>query len=97
MSRRTESTISSRISIRRESSSTCLISPWTATKPRRSHARAYFTVGFSDPAAVPSSVYAAFNAYGGEEKEIMDFPDCGHAGSVFWAGEAELLRDLKNG
>ena len=38
---------------------------------RRSHAKAWFTVGFSDPAAVPSSVYAAFNAYGGTEKEIM--------------------------
>ena len=61
---------------------------------RRSHAKAWFTVGFSDPAAVPSSVYAAFNAYGGTEKEIMDFPDCGHAGAVFWAGEAELLREL---
>ena len=32
--------------------------------------------------------------YGGTEKEIMDFPDCGHAGAVFWAGEAELLREL---
>lgn len=61
---------------------------------RRSHAKAWFTVGFSDPAAVPSSVYAAFNAYGGTEKEIMDFPDCGHAGAVFWAGEVELLREL---
>jgi|GEM_PF-6223074 len=44
-----------------------------ASFARHAGAQALFTVGFSDSAAVPSSVYAAYNAYAGE-KQIVDFP-----------------------
>ncbi len=61
---------------------------------RRAVAAGYFTVAFSDVAAVPSSVYAAYNAYGGN-KEIMDFVDCGHDGPVFWSAEAEIFEHVR--
>lgn len=66
-----------------------------ASFARRAKAQALFTVGFSDPAATPSSVYAAYNAYGGE-KQIMDFPDLGHEGAVFWTAEAEIEEYIHN-
>ena len=61
---------------------------------RRAKAQALFTVGFSDQAAVPSSVYAAYNVYAGE-KQIMDFPDLGHETSVFWTAEAEIVQFIR--
>lgn len=65
-----------------------------ATFGKRAKAQALFTVGFSDAAAVPSSVYAAYNAYAGE-KQIMDFPDLGHEGAVFWTSEAEIVQFIR--
>ncbi len=65
-----------------------------ASFARRAKGQALFTVGFSDPAATPSSVYAAYNVYGGE-KQIMDFPDLGHETDVFWTAEAEIVEYLK--
>lgn len=53
-----------------------------------------FTVGYSDPAATPSSVYAACHAFGGP-KSILPFPDLGHELGVFWVGEAEILAHAK--
>ncbi|WP_302453902.1 acetylxylan esterase [Victivallis vadensis] len=61
---------------------------------RRITAPARFTVGFSDTESTPSSVYAAFNACGSCDKEILNFPDCGHAGAVFWTAEAEIMEHL---
>lgn len=66
-----------------------------ASFARRAKAQALFTVGFSDDAAVPSSVYAAFNAYAGQ-KQIMDFPDLGHESSVFWTSEAEIVQFIQS-
>ena len=66
-----------------------------ASFARHAKAQALFTVGFSDAAAVPSSVYAAYNAYAGE-KQIVDFPECGHDGAVFWTAEAEILQFIRN-
>lgn len=66
-----------------------------ASFARHAKAQALFTVGFSDIAAVPSSVYAAYNAYAGE-KQIVDFPECGHDGAVFWTAEAEILQFIRN-
>ena len=53
-------------------------------------AKVYFTAGYSDTEAVPSSVCAAFHACTSCDKEFAPFTDCGHAGAVFWSGEAEL-------
>ena len=61
---------------------------------RRITAPVRFTVGFSDTESTPSSVYAAFNACGSCDKEILNFPDCGHAGAVFWTAEAEIMEHL---
>lgn len=60
---------------------------------RRARCEGIFTVGFSDAAAVPSSVYAAYNVYGGP-KSIQDFPDLGHEKSVFWTGMKEILETV---
>jgi len=57
---------------------------------RRIACKTLFSVGFSDQAATPSSVYAAFNACGGNAT-MIDFPECGHAGAVFWMGESKIL------
>ena len=65
-----------------------------ASFARRGKCEAIFTVGFSDPAAVPSSVYAAFNVYGGPGI-MQDFTDLGHSGAVFWTGEAEIAEHIR--
>lgn len=57
---------------------------------RRAKAPAVFTVGFSDPAAVPSSVCAACRVYGGPAT-LRTFPDHGHEAAVFWSGEKLIL------
>ena len=58
---------------------------------RRAKAPAVFTVGYSDAAAVPSSVFAAYHAYGGRSADIWTFPDLGHELAVFWSGEKLIL------
>ncbi len=62
-----------------------------ASFARRAQAQAVFTVGFSDCAAVPSSIYAAYNVYAGE-KQLMPFPELGHEKDVFWTAESEIVR-----
>ena len=57
---------------------------------RRAKASAVFTVGYSDFAAVPSSVCAACQSYGGEST-LWTFPDLGHEQAVFWSGEKLIL------
>jgi len=66
-----------------------------ATFAARAKAEAVFTVGFSDSAAVPSSVYAAYNAYRGP-KRMLEFHDLGHETSVFWTGGAEMFEHIRN-
>lgn len=46
---------------------------------RRAAAPALFSVGLMDPVCPPSTVYAAFNAYGGE-KQIVEYPYNEHDG-----------------
>lgn len=57
---------------------------------RRAKAPAVFTVGYSDCAAVPSSVYAAHQAYSGPS-DLWVFPDLGHQDAVFWRGEKQIM------
>ncbi len=57
---------------------------------RRGHAPAIFTVGYSDAAAPPASVYAAYNVYPAE-KALVPFFDLGHNADVFWGGEDPIL------
>lgn len=57
---------------------------------RRAKAPAVFTVGYSDFAAVPSSVCAASQCYGGKAT-LWTFPDLGHERAVFWSGEKLIL------
>ncbi len=58
---------------------------------RRCQAPAVFTVGYSDGAATPSSIYAAYRVYGGAVKNLWCFTDLGHEGAVFWSGEKNIL------
>ena len=57
---------------------------------RRAKCKAVFTVGYSDRAATPSSVCAAYNSYGGE-CHLWPFPDLGHELAVFFSGEPLIL------
>jgi cephalosporin-C deacetylase len=57
---------------------------------RRAKAPAVFTVGYSDAAATPSSVCAAYNVYGGQY-HLWSFPDHGHETAVFFSGEKLIL------
>lgn len=57
---------------------------------RRAKAPAVFTVGYSDAAAVPSSVCSAYQVYGGRA-ELMTYPDLGHEQAVFWSSEKLIL------
>lgn len=47
---------------------------------RRAAAPALFSVALMDAVCPPSTVFAAFNAYGGEDKEIAVYPYNGHEG-----------------
>lgn len=49
----------------------------------RAVAPAIFSVAMMDPVCPPSTVYAAYNAYGGP-KEIHEFPYAGHEGGGPW-------------
>lgn len=55
----------------------------------RATAPALFSVGMMDPICPPSTVYAAFNAYGGP-KEIHEYPYSGHEGGGPWQERAQL-------
>ena len=57
---------------------------------RRAKAPAVFTAGYSDAAAVPSSVCAACRVYGGPAT-FWAFPDLGHEQAIFWSGEKIIL------
>lgn len=57
---------------------------------RRAKAPAVFTLGYSDSAATPSSVCAAYNSYGGAA-QLWPFPDHGHETAVFYGGEKLIL------
>ncbi|MBR0460256.1 MAG: acetylxylan esterase [Victivallales bacterium] len=59
---------------------------------RHSVAPVVFTSGYSDGAAVPSSIYATYNAYAGKQKTFWAFPDLGHELAVFWSG-ATFIRE----
>lgn len=55
----------------------------------RASAPAIFSVGLMDPICPPSTVYAAFNAYGGT-KEIHEYPYSGHEGGGPWQERQQL-------
>lgn len=52
-------------------------------------APALFSVGLMDPICPPSTVYAAYNAYGGP-KEIREYPFAGHEGGQAWQEREQL-------
>ncbi|MFB8893989.1 acetylxylan esterase [Microbacterium plantarum] len=61
---------------------------------RRADAATLFSVGLLDPVCPPSTVYAAFNAYGGAHKEMSVFPFNEHEGGqgYQWEAQAGFLR-----
>jgi cephalosporin-C deacetylase len=59
---------------------------------RRAKAPALFSVGLMDATCPPSTVYAAYNAYGGP-KEIREYPYNDHEGGQGFH-EVEKLRWL---
>ena len=56
---------------------------------RRATAPALFSVGLMDQICPPSTVYAAFNAYGGP-KEIIEYPYNDHEGGQAFHDVAKL-------
>jgi cephalosporin-C deacetylase len=66
---------------------------------RRADAAALFSVGLLDPVCPPSTVYAAFNAYGGTHKEMSVFPFNEHEGGqgYQWEAQAAFLRRALGG
>ncbi|MEQ4305068.1 acetylxylan esterase [Plantactinospora sp. B6F1] len=62
----------------------------------RATAPALFSVALMDAVCPPSTVYAAFNHYGGTEKEITVWPYNGHEGGAGFQfpRQADLLRRL---
>ena len=61
---------------------------------RRATAPALFSVGLMDDIVLPSSVFAAFNRYGGQDREIATYEYNGHeGGQVFhWQRQVAWLR-----
>lgn len=66
---------------------------------RRADAPTLFSVGLLDPVCPPSTVYAAFNAYRGEHKEMSVFPFNEHEGGqgYQWEAQAAFLRRVLGG
>ncbi|MET3466665.1 acetylxylan esterase [Microbacterium sp. M4A5_1d] len=66
---------------------------------RRADAATLFSVGLLDPVCPPSTVYAAFNAYGGAHKEMSVFPFNEHEGGqgYQWEAQAGFLRRVLGG
>ena len=60
---------------------------------RRATSAGLFSVGLLDPICPPSTVYAAFNAFGGADKEIVVYAHNEHEGGAAyqWAAQAEFL------
>ncbi len=63
---------------------------------RRANAPALFSVGLFDEICPPSTVFAAYNWYGGTEKEIEVYPFNGHEGGAGHQGvrQWEFVRNL---
>ncbi|POX65743.1 acetylxylan esterase [Microbacterium sp. Ru50] len=66
---------------------------------RRADAPTLFSVGLLDPVCPPSTVYAAFNAYRVEHKEMSVFPFNEHEGGqgYQWEAQAAFLRRVLGG
>lgn len=62
---------------------------------RRAHAPALFSVGLLDTVCPPSTVFAAYNRYGGP-KDITVYPFNGHdgGGAARWPVHAQFLADV---
>lgn len=62
---------------------------------RRTHAPALFSVGLMDDVCPASSVYAAFNNYGGRDKSIAVYAFNGHEGGgpYQWEQQVTFVRD----
>lgn len=61
------------------------------TMARRAQAPALFSVALMDPVCPPSTVYAAFNAYAGAAKEIVEYPWNQHEGGQLDHEERKLV------
>ena len=61
----------------------------------RAQAPALFSVGLMDDIVLPSSVFAAFNRYGAEDREIATYEYNGHEGGQLfhWQRQVAWLRD----
>jgi cephalosporin-C deacetylase len=61
---------------------------------RRATAPALFSVALMDEVVPPSGVFAAYNSYGGPDRDIVVYPFNGHEGGEFhqWYRQAEWLR-----
>lgn len=66
---------------------------------RRADAATLFSVGLLDPVCPPSTVYAAFNAYGSARKGMSVFPFNEHEGGqgYQWEAQAGFLRRVLGG
>ncbi len=62
---------------------------------RRATSAGLFSVGLLDPICPPSTVYAAFNAFGGADKEIVVYAHNEHEGgqSFQWLAQTKFLAD----
>lgn len=61
----------------------------------RATAPALFSVGMRDEVVPPATVYAAFNLYGGEDRELAVYPFNGHEGGMehHWLRQAAWLAE----
>jgi cephalosporin-C deacetylase len=57
---------------------------------RRATAPALFSVAHQDLVCPPSTVHAAFRAYGGKPKELVEYPFNGHEGGGAWQRRRQL-------
>jgi cephalosporin-C deacetylase len=62
----------------------------------RASAPALFSVAMLDQTCAPSTVYAAYNAYGGGRKEIVEYPFNDHEGgaSTQWPRQVRFLSEV---
>jgi cephalosporin-C deacetylase len=65
------------------------------TLARRSGAAALFSVGLLDPICPPSTVFAAFNHFGGTDRSIEVYPHNQHEGgqAAQWLAQTQFLHD----
>lgn len=66
---------------------------------RRAQAPALFSVGLADEVVLPSTVYAAYNAYAGRAREMAVYPFNSHEGGGLhhWTRQVRWLRALERG